>query len=136
MGYRSDVGIALGFVDYNETDNFVTAYKIKEPEFWEREVKGVWGEAEPHVLVAEYQSVKWMESDIYDMLEFATENFLCAWVVMKIGEELDDIETETGHCVSSENENGVDVAQDILSELFQYVDIQRRIYVHPHDKLI
>ena len=140
MGYRSDVGIALGFGDYNEADNFVTAYKIKEPEFWERTIKGVWGDAEPHILAVKYEDIKWHDGSdlvdgIYNMLEFATENYLCAWILVRVGDNFDDIETDTGHCMSSREDNGLDVAQDILSELNECIGVKRGVYVQPYDKL-
>jgi len=126
MGYRSEVGIALGFATPDMCEAFITAYKLKEPEFWTQEVGGCWRRASTTVLTTHYEDVKWSRAyedvnNVYDMLDFAEENFESAWLLIRIGEDVDDIEFENG---SGDAEN---YPVEIVDRLHDYLSVRRSI---------
>jgi len=122
MGYRSDVGIALAFKTKDECDAFITAYKLKEPEFWQEMIAGVWDRPLDEVLTARYDDVKWYRrlgdvDAVYDMLEWAYNNHDASHRVVRIGEDNDDVEIED------------DYQEDVDLYLDEFVDIQRSIHI-------
>jgi len=126
MGYRSEVGIALRFASPDMCEAFITAYKLKEPEFWTQEVGGCWRRASTTVLTTHYEDVKWSRAyedvnNVYDMLDFAEENFESAWLLIRIGEDVDDIEFENG---SGDAEN---YPVEIVDRLHDYLSVRRSI---------
>jgi len=132
MGYRSDVGIVLGFLNADEANKFITTYKIKKPEFWENEIGKFWQmNQDSSVIYAQMDSVKWypehrLVMDISEMLEFAIENFQCAYHFIRIGENEDDIEIEG----DTHKEDDGSVRKDLVHltlELNDMLTISRRI---------
>jgi len=128
MGYRSDVGIALAFKTKDECDAFITAYKLKKPEFWQEMIAGVWDRPLDEMLTARYDDVKWYRglddvNAVYDMLEWAYNNHDASHRVVRIGEDEDDVEIED------------DYQDDVDLYLDEFVDIQRSIYIEGGEPL-
>lgn len=128
MGYRSDVGIALGFETKEECDKFIVAYKIKEPEFWKDMIAGVWERPDGRVLTVQYADVKWYRGlddvdGVYHMLHWAIDNHYANYQVIRIGEDLDDVEVD-------------DVSlHDIDLFLSDFVDMQRQVFTSEGEPL-
>lgn len=122
MGYRSDVGIALGFKTKEACDKFILTYKLKKPEFWREIVEEHWERADERVLVGYYECVKWNRGyddvdAIHDMFEWANSNHDASYRVVRIGEDYDDVEIEE-YCHDAVN-----------LYLHEFVDIQRDIHI-------
>jgi len=122
MGYRSDVGIALGFKTKEACDKFILAYKLKEPEFWREDVAEHWERADERVLVGCYEYVKWHRGyndvgAVYDMLRWANSNHDASYRVVRIGEDYDDVEIEE------------DCQDDVDFYLDEIVDVHRDIEI-------
>jgi hypothetical protein len=120
MGYRSDVGIALGFKTKEACDKFILTYKLKKPEFWQEMVAGIWERPLDEVLTARYDDVKWNRGyddvdAVYDMFEWANSNHDASYRVVRIGEDNDDVEIEEYY------------HDDVDLYLDEFVDIHRRI---------
>jgi len=121
MGYRSDVGIALGFKTKGDCDKFIMAYKLAEPKFWREVIVGSWDRVDVHVLVGRYEAVKWHRGfedvdAVHEMLEWAVENCHAAYRFARIGEDYDDVEVE---------EDWDDEGNSLMLE--DYVDLQRAV---------
>jgi len=129
MGYRSDVGIALGFKTKEACDKFILTYKLKEPEFWRDMMVGFWVRPDPRVLTAHFDYVKWSATlyedvrGVYEMLMWADENHDASHRVVRIGEDEDDVEIED------------DYQDDVDLYLDEFVDIQRSIYIEGGEPL-
>ena len=124
MGYRSDIGFALGFASKEECDSFIMAYKMKNPEFWKNMIATSWSRVSDCVLTGEYSGIKWEPDrfsyvdEVENMLEFATYNFNSAWQMMRVGEDEDDVESDNNH--SDEN---------VMFDVDGHVTITRSIFV-------
>jgi len=140
MGYRSDVGIAIGFANDADVDSFLVSYSLKEPEFWASMVAGNWYRCDNNVLTTKYESVKWNTSypevsALYKMLNFATDNYVSAWRLVRIGEEDDDNEAHSDTYLDDESAT-IGVITSILDRLYDYVDFHRMVDVATSDELI
>jgi len=132
MDEMNTAAIALGFSDGTACDSFIMAYKVKEPEFWGKVVSGVWQRPAPNVLTAKYEdadvsfSPKYLTA-MYEMLNFAVENFTAAWALIYLGYELDDVKHLNGW-TKSDGENGFgDDVVEIADLLCHYLDLRRTI---------
>jgi hypothetical protein len=124
MGYRSDVGIALGFKTKDECDAFIMAYKLKEPEVWKEMIVGLWDRADERVLIGRYEDVKWYRGyddvdAVHDMLEWAVENHDAMFRFIRVGEDYDDVAVEM--------DGGEDWGGDQSVFLDDYVDFHRAV---------
>jgi len=132
MGYRSDVGVALVFDSAESCDAFIMAYKVKEPEIWKRDVEGLWYRAAPDVMTGMYEDVKWYRGfadvdSVYEMLEFATENFTVAWRLVRIGEEIDDIEVESEWADDDDSDLS---GFQLIDKTYDYVEVHRAVDIN------
>lgn len=122
MGYRSDVGIALGFKSKGACDAFIVAYKLKAPEFWHDMVVGNWDRVDDRVLVGCYDWMKWHPvfdevKGVLDMIDWAVESCDATYRFVRVGEAVDDIEA------IEEDDN----ADENTPMLCDYVDVHRSV---------
>ena len=100
MGYRSDVFIALEFAASESCDNWIVAAKLRsDPAMWRDMFGHAQRSEDGRVVIVQFDDVKWYPDfdDVkfmYDTLNWTHDHWDMGWRVVRIGEELDDIEDE------------------------------------------
>ena len=139
MAY-ADVGIVIGFHSPDQCNDFIMAYKMMKPEFWDRMIAGHWkkstmeryGDPDICTLVGKYDGIAWPygnANEIQDMLRFAANNFTAAWKLIRFGSDIDDIREDYGN---SEDDGSLEIADHIHDCL----DVERTMHIKEDGKLI
>lgn len=132
MGYRSDILIAVAFKTKTQRDEIWAVYCM-DPRVQEHNLAAQWkhtdDDAFTPIAYFEAEDTKWYENyeDVQGIERLLTlvqefyENrqMSYAYIKYRIGEELTDVEVEENH------EGDADV--DLISELWQRANIERRI---------
>lgn len=135
MGYRSDILIAVAFKTKTQRDEIWAVYCM-DKRVQEHNLAAQWQRSNEDefipILYYYEEGVKWYDNyddvsgieHMRDVAEQFEENrdLPFAWLKYRIGEELTDVEVEEYHSDDSSDDN-----HDLISELWQRANIERRI---------
>jgi hypothetical protein len=111
MGYRSNVYIAIEFVDEAACDAWIMAAKLRsEPRMWQDMFGHGTRSADGRIVVIAHEDVKWYSEygDVQfavEMLEWTHALFDCGYRLVRIGEEVDDIVDDYNYPTEGWNDN-------------------------------